>query len=41
MEEVRMFSMEVEGNEGLGSGRGVEFRLAEAELCLRGNGCEE
>jgi hypothetical protein len=37
MEDVRMFSMDVEGNEGLGRG----FRLAEAELCLRGNGCEE
>lgn len=41
MEEVRMFSMEVEGNEGLGKGRGVVLRLAEDELCLGGNGCEE
>lgn len=41
MEEVRMFSMELEGNEGLGRGRGVGLRLAEAELCLRGNECEE
>jgi hypothetical protein len=37
MEEVRIFSMEAEGKEGL---RGMKLGLEEAELCLRGNWCE-